>query len=281
MVDFLVGLLNSIGSGVSQSVVDQLLQTPAEYSIEMYRLSLSIASTAVKPIASIVLAIVFTLELARVSTKVDGDRELGVKMIAAAMLKIALVFTAAQHSDLLLAAIDQIGQSIMDGFTAAAPTGGDESSLGLGDQMRDAIDAAGTIGQIACLVLLIIPYLASKAAVIVFTVVVLLRFVQIYMLTAFNPLPLAFVACDETRQWGVNYFKQYASLVFQCATLYLAVILYRAFVGKVMSVESFQDGDSLAGWIMDNFVNLLLSSVLLIGIVMVSNGVAKKLFGGE
>ena len=114
-----------------------------------------------------------------------------------------------------------------------------------------------------------------------FTVVLLLRFVQIYLLTAFNPLPIAFIACDETRSWGVNYFKQYAVIVFQCATLYLAVVLYRAFVGNVMNVSGYEKGSSLSGWITSNFSNLLLASVLLIGIVMVSNGVAKKLFGGE
>ena len=281
MVDFIVSILNAISSGIAQNQVDQLLRTPAEYNAQLYNLSLSVAQTAVKPVASMVLAIVFTLELARVGSKVDGDRELGVKMVATAMIKIMLVFTAAQHSGLLLKAIDQLGQSVMDSFVAASPTSGDTSTMGLGDQMRDDIDAAGLPGQLACIVLLIIPFLVSKGASIVFTVVLLLRFVQIYMMTAFNPLPIAFIACDETRQWGVNYFRQYATLVSQCATLYFAVIMYRAFVGNVMKVDGYEKGGSLSGWIVSNFSNLLLASVLLIGIVMVSNGIAKKLFGGE
>lgn len=281
MTDWIVDVLNAIGGGISQTQVDQLLKTPAEYNATLYSLSLSIAQSAVKPVASIVLAIVFTLELARVGSRADGDRELGVKLIAFAMIKIALVFTAAQHSELLLGAIDQIGRQVVDGFVSASPTSGDATTLGLGDRMRDAIDAAGFLGQIPCIVLLIIPFLVGKAASIVFTVVILLRFVQIYLMTAFNPLPIAFIAHDETRQWGVNYFRQYAVLVFQCATLYLSVVLYRTFIGDVMSVGSYEEGDSLSGWIIDNFGGLLLSSVLLIGIVMVSNGIAKKLFGGE
>lgn len=48
-----------------------------------------------------------------------------------------------------------------------------------------------------------------------------------------------------------------------------------------MSVSGYEKDSSLSGWITSNFSNLLLASVLLIGIVMVSNGVAKKLFGGE
>ena len=220
MVDFIVGILNAIGSGVGDDLVADLLKTPAAYNAGMYKLSLTIASSAVKPIASTILAILCVLELARVSTRADGDRELGVKLVAMAMFKLTLVFTAAQHSELMLKAIDD-------------------------------------------------------------TVVILLRFVQIYMLTAFNPLPIAFIAQEETRQWGVNYFKQYASLVFQCATLYLAILMYRTFVGGTLNPSKFKDGDSLSGWVMDNFTGLLLASVLLIGIVMAANSVAKKLFGGE
>lgn len=281
MVDFIVGILNSIGSGVGDDLVADLLKTPAEYNAGMYRLSLTIAGTAVKPIASTILAILCVLELARVSTRADGDRELGVKLVAMAMFKLVLVFTAAQHSELMLKAIDEIGEGVLGGIHTAAPTTGSASGLGLGDSMRDAIDSAGTFGQIPCLILLIIPFLVSKGATIVVTVVILLRFVQIYMLTAFNPLPIAFIAQEETRQWGVNYFKQYASLVFQCATLYLAILMYRTFVGGTLSPSKYKDGDSLSGWVLDNFTGLLLASVMLIGIVMAANSVAKKLFGGE
>ncbi len=220
MVDFIVGILNSIGSGVGDDLVADLLKTPAEYNAGMYQLSLTVARSAVKPIASTILAIMCVLELARVSTRADGDRELGVKLVAMAMFKLTLVFTAAQHSELMLQAIDEIGDSVLGGIHSAAPTTGASSGLGLGDSMRDAIDSAGWMGQIPCLILLLIPFLVSKGATIVVTVVILLRFVQIYMLTAFNPLPIAFIAQEETRQWGINYFKQYASLVFQCATLY-------------------------------------------------------------
>lgn len=247
----------------------------------MYQLSLTIARSAVKPIASTILAILCVLELARVSTRADGDRELGVKLVAMAMFKLVLVFTAAQHSELMLKAIDEIGEGVMGGIHSAAPTTGSASGLGLGDSMRDAIDSAGTFGQIPCLILLIIPFLVSKGATIVVTVVILLRFVQIYMLTAFNPLPIAFIAQEETRQWGVNYFRQYASLVFQCATLYLAILMYRTFVGGTLNPSKYKDGDSLSGWVLDNFTGLLLASVMLIGIVMAANSVAKKLFGGE
>lgn len=129
----------------------------------MYQLSLTIARSAVKPIASTILAILCVLELARVSTRADGDRELGVKLVAMAMFKLVLVFTAAQHSELMLKAIDEIGEGVLGGIHAAAPTTGSASGLGLGDSMRDAIDSAGAMGQIPCLILLIIRSSSPRA----------------------------------------------------------------------------------------------------------------------
>ena len=47
MVDFIVGILNSIGSGVGDDLVADLLKTPAEYNADMYQLSLTVARSAV------------------------------------------------------------------------------------------------------------------------------------------------------------------------------------------------------------------------------------------
>lgn len=281
MEDFLVDMLNSISDGVDQSVVDKLLQTPAQYSQSLYDIAVAVADTAVKPIAAIVLAIVFTLELARVSVKADGDRELGVRMIGLLMLKMVLVLIAAQNADLFLRAIDQIGEAVMGGITQVAPSTGGAGSGGLGDQMKDAIEDTGWTGKIAAMILLVLPFLASKLAAITCTIVIMLRFVQIYMLTAFNPLPIAFMACDETRQMGIGYLKAYAAAILQCATLWLGIVMYRAMAADSVNVDDYHDGDGLSGWIVGQFGNLLLASVLLIGVVVVSTSVAKRWLGSE
>lgn len=95
MVDFIVGILNSIGSGVGDDLVADLLKTPAEYNAGMYQLSLTIARSAVKPIASTILATCASSNSPGSATRADGDRELGVKLVAMAMFKLVLVFTAA------------------------------------------------------------------------------------------------------------------------------------------------------------------------------------------
>lgn len=281
IVNLLVNMLNAIGGGVGQDLVDQMIRTPEAYNKALYDLSLRIAESAVKPLAAVVIAVMATLELTRVSSRAEGDSELAVKIVGMALFRISLVYWAAANSAVFLKGIDAAGQWVTAGFTAAAATDPVVAGAPLGDSMRDALDRAGWKGQVACLVLLLLPFLASQLATIVFTVVMMLRFVQIYMLTAFNPLPIAFLGLEQTRGWGVNYFRQYATYVFQCATLYLAVLMYRTLAKSVLRPDSYHAGDDLAKWVVGNFSNLMIASVLLIGMVVISNGVAKKLFGGE
>ena len=60
-------------------------------------LLLQLILISLKPVVAILLSIVFTMELARVSTKIDGDRTLGVKMVAASMFKMALILLWFYH----------------------------------------------------------------------------------------------------------------------------------------------------------------------------------------
>ena len=161
MEQWLVDMLNQIGQGVAFKQVTDLLTMPAEYNSRLYQLALNVAQTAVKPIASIVLAVIFTLELARISSKVDGDRELGTKMIATLMIKCALILTAAQHTPLLLQCIEQLGGRVLNGVLVSHSVQSVVGTTGIGDQLRQQIHDSGIPGQAACCLLVILPFLLS------------------------------------------------------------------------------------------------------------------------
>lgn len=51
-------------------------------------------------------------------------------------------------------------------------------------------------------------------ASVVFTVVLYVRFIELYALTAFQSLPFAFLVHEDTKPIGVGFFKSY---VLRCA----------------------------------------------------------------
>lgn len=281
MSDTCVTLLNSVGSGVGDDTINQLLQSPSQYNHGLYQASINIANGAVKPVAMMVLSVVMILELVRIASKADGDDELGVRMVVMALFKATIAIMAIQNSDMFLKLIDSLVSEVTGGFSQTAHLEAAQTVGGLGDQMRKPLEDGGWATQAACIVLLIIPFVISKLAEVVAIVVIMLVFVQAYMVTAFNPLPIAFLVNADTKTMGVGYFKSYLGVILRGACLWLGIYLYRSMVKGVLSVGSFHEGDSVSGWIVSNFGQLILASVLLVGMVLVAQQTSRAISGGE
>ena len=206
MEDFIVAMLNMIGGGGAGSIATGMLsQGPETWNPALYQLAVNVHDVAVKPLTSVVLAVVFTLELARNSTRIESDRELGVKIVAGTLFKVALVFLAVRNAGLFLRAFDSATQFLMQGASSqlsfdAAGAGGQ-----LGDLMREQVEDAGMMGQAALFFLLAIPWLVSQLAAVVFTVVLYIRFIELYALTAFQSLPFALLVHEDTKPaWAIS-----------------------------------------------------------------------------
>ena len=207
MEDFIVAMLNMIGGGGAGSIATGMLsQGPETWNPALYQLAVNVHDVAVKPLTSVVLAVVFTLELARNSTRIESDRELGVKIVAGTLFKVALVFLAVQNAGLFLRAFDSATQFLMQGASSqlSFDTAGDGGQLG--DLMREQVKDAGMMGQAALFFLLAIPWLVSQLAAVVFTVVLYIRFIELYALTAFQSLPFALLVHEDTRPvvWAIS-----------------------------------------------------------------------------
>ncbi|OTA26443.1 hypothetical protein B9G54_04435 [Alloscardovia macacae] len=281
MGTMIINMLNAIGEGVNNDIVKDLFTLPSAYNPQVYQTTLAIANLAVKPIATVVLSIMMLLELQKAARKADGQRDAGTRLVFIVLLKTAFLFAIAANTDTILNAIVEVTHQVMTAIQNAAPLSNVAGGQKLGDSMADAVNAAGFFGQIPLLIILLIPFIASQAAVVTARVVIILRFVTLYALTAFHPFPLMFIVHDDTRQWGINYFRQYAIASFEAVTIYVSLLIYRAFLPSLTHAAAFKPGDDINAWAVGNFVNLLLASVVLMMISTTASGVAKKLFGGE
>lgn len=162
MEDAIVNMLNAL-SGTTISGVEDLLKGPAEYNDALYSAVEAIHMAAVKPITALVLAIMFTLMLANTSTRAQGDRELGVRIIAATMFKSVLILVATQNATLILQALNSLG-STLAGSASSIDAAGGGNTANLGDQLRDSIASAGMVKQLGMMVILLIPWLGSNVS---------------------------------------------------------------------------------------------------------------------
>lgn len=276
-----MAMLNMIGGGGAGSVTAGLLsQAPETWNPALYQLAVSVHEVAVKPLTSVVLAVMFTLELARNSTRIEADRDLGVKIVAGTMFRIALVFIAVRNAGLFIGMFNWVTQFLMQGVSSqmsfeVAGEGGQ-----LGDLMRDQIRDAGVMGQAALFFLLVIPWLLSQLASVVFTVVLYVRFIELYALTAFQSLPFAFLVHEDTKPIGVGFFKSYARTSVNAVCVFVCLVFYQRIVVDAVRIPDSAD-KGMVSWVTGNFGNLMMAGILLFFVIAVSQRVSRAIAGGE
>lgn len=276
-----MAMLNMIGGGGAGSVTAGLLsQAPETWNPALYQLAVSVHEVAVKPLTSVVLAVMFTLELARNSTRIEADRDLGVKIVAGTMFRIALVFIAVRNAGLFIGMFNRVTQFLMQGVSSqmSFEVAGEGSQLG--DLMRDQIRDAGVMGQAALFFLLVIPWLLSQLASVVFTVVLYVRFIELYALTAFQSLPFAFLVHEDTKPIGVGFFKSYARTSVNAVCVFVCLVFYQRIVVDAVRIPDSAD-KGMVSWVTGNFGNLMMAGILLFFVIAVSQRVSRAIAGGE
>lgn len=275
MDDLIAYMLNALGQGPTGST-SALTQSMQAYNPALYNMANVIHSTAVKPVTSVVLAIIFSMMLATNSTRIEADQQLGVKIVAASMFKIAMVLTVCQFAPTLLAGIAEIATFIAN--AAGGASTGNANDIKLGDQMHDQIDKAGTMEQLGMLVLLVIPFIVAKVGTLIAVVMIFIRFLNMYMLSAFASLPLAFLSHEDTKGIGIGYLKKFAVAALTGTVLVIAVKMYQALMGGWLGAN-LSDQDDILKFVTENWGNFLVGPVVLIVLLIGANGIAKSIIG--
>ena len=242
----------------------------------IYKIFTVLHSTAVLPISAVVISIILVLELARNATHMEGDHQMGVKIIAATMFKSALLVVAAQNSMMFLDAINEVSTKIIAGITK---TNINNPPGVLPARVNKLIDDAGTVDQAGLVMMLLLPFVITIAAQVVIQVMVILRFAELYVMTAFASLPIAFLGHPDTKSMGISYLQKYAAVSLQAATLMIAVAMYTKFIdfsGKFASIGAKQ---SLNDWMFTNYAQFVICPVLLMILILSSGKFAKAIVG--
>lgn len=259
------------GGGPDGGSFSDLGKSLPEYQASMWQSVEAVHNVAVKPVTSVILAIMFVLMLARTSTQIEGDSQLGVKVVAATLLKVALVFIAVQNAMGILNAILSISTDITKSILTNPAAGRGD----IGTQMLDRINAMNPMEQVGALVLLFFPFVIGAAATVVPIVLIFVRFVQLFIMAAFASLPLAFFGHEDTKQIPIGYLKAFAATALSGTVMVLAIKLY----GAIGLTDSLKFNGEVLPFILGNFWNMLLAPLVLLFILLTANGLAKKIVG--
>lgn len=282
--DGLKSLLNQISQGMDPTISSLLTQTPAGKYPDAYQTVTNIATTAVKPVAMTVLAVVFSLEILHASQSIDQDGTQGVRTITKSLFKIIIVYMAAMNASWLCELITYLIQQIGTGVSRLITLPGTSSDVPK-QLLGNALESSGALGQanlgqqLVAIIMLLIPFLISKLATQAVQILIIARFVELLILTAFGALPIAFLSYDGTKSWGEAYIREYASCAFSNITLLIGLAVYQPVANSMLTHNQDLMKMNLNQVVFDNWGQLITVSVLMVALVLISQKTSKALFG--
>lgn len=269
-------MLRSIGAdGVLAADFAQMLGSAGD--VTMYDLVRGVWQAAILPIGCGILSLVFTVQLIKVSQRMDGNASMpGVKEVVFMLVFFAVFLFLIQNSFDLMQAVYQVVQLAIDRVTGLFGTG---SELDLSE-----VSITTTDDDVAALLAMLVVALVSWVVVIVAYVVALVvswaRAIQIYVMAAFSPIPLALISLDETRQMGVGYLKNFAAV---CLAGVIILVLLVSFPIVLGGLDAASAGvpvvDSIVGGL-SYALQYLAMCVLLILSLVKSGSWARDILGG-
>lgn len=259
-------LLSNFGSlGSETTFINQAIQA---FNIELYGYVKTIMENVVMPVAYVILALFFMIELYKASQKVEGiggGSSLGAEVIFRAMFKMALCKIAVDSSLLFMEAIYSVFQQITTGISSTL-TGGPGIDPGIDlNAINNHIDSLGLGGQIGMFVEL---FIVRQGVIIIFALVKVIcigRFIEMYMYVAISPIPIATFPSEDLSQIGKNFLKSFAAVCLQGTLIYLILTFFPVILRDNLLNENSAPFD------------LLLYSLVLILAVFGANRYAKSM----
>lgn len=277
MDDLLLGMLEALFGSAFLTGADGLLKTAAEYNKTAWEFSLKIMDSAVAPIATSIVAVMMMLELLRVVSRVEGDRKLLIELTMKVLFKTAVIIVVVQNASAIMGGIASIGDSLIKNMYDIFPAV--SQAEGLPENIKTAAEDMGTLDKIGLMGVLLLPWVVSWAASLALRVVVLMRFAELYILTAAVPLSLSFLSYEETKQIGIGYLKRYGGVVLHGVAIIMCIALYSAFQVVTVNIEDISTSSELFELITAHPAEVILGPIFFTILMFKSGQIARAILG--
>lgn len=271
-----VNMLKSIGTdGVLSASFTQMLGSAG--SVTMYDIVHGVWEVAILPIGCGVLSFVFTVQLIKVSQRMDGNAAMpGVKEVIFLLVFFAVFLFLVQNSFAIMQAIYEVAKLAIDRVAGLFGAGSKIDLTAVSITTTDNDVAA----MLAMLVVALVSWLVVIAAYVVALVVSWARAIQIYIMAAFSPIPLSLMALDETRQMGVGYLKNFASVCLAGIIILVLLVSFPIVLGGLNAASAgVPVVDSIIGGLSYALQYLAMCILLILSLVK-SGSWARDIMGG-
>ena len=230
MTDAIIGVLGWINDWILGLAADNSALTSSlkDFSPALHSFTSTVMTSVVMPVAYVILALFFMLELYNASVKTDGGSSgvnLGAERVFQILFKLALCKFAVDNTKLILNAIYQTSTNLTTGIQGVLTTGGTSVPIDTA-ALKTSIDALGFWSQLVALILCFIVFLIIMVAVALANVIVITRFVELFVYLAISPIPIATLPNEEFSQVGKNFLKNFVAVSIQGTLIFLVLAFF-------------------------------------------------------
>lgn len=272
-----VDVLKSIGAGgVLSAGFETMLGDAGDVS--MYDIARGAWESAVLPIGCGVLSFVFTVQLIKISQRMDGSSTMpAVKEVVFLLVFFAVFTFLLQHSFELMQSLYEVTRIAIGRVTDLFGTGRELDMA--------AVSITTTDDDVPALLAMAVVALVSWAVVLAAYVVALVvswaRAIQLYLMAAFSPIPLSLMGLEDTRQIGIGYLRSFASVCLAGVVILVILVSFPVVLGGLTAVNAGTGtpADSVVGGL-SYALQYLAVCVLLILSLVKSGAWARDVMGG-
>lgn len=272
-----VDVLRSIGAeGVLSASFETMLGGSG--TVSMYDIVHGVWESAILPIGCGVLSFVFTVQLIKISQRMDGSSSMpAVKEVVFLLVFFAVFMFLVQHSFELMQALYEVTriaiQRVTDLFGNGAELDMGKVSITTTDDDVPALLGMAVVALVSWVVVLV--------AYIVALVVSWARAIQLYLMAAFSPIPLSLMGLEDTRQIGIGYLRSFASVCLAGVIILVIIVSFPVVLGGLDAVNAGTGTpmDSVVGGL-SYALQYLAVCVLLILSLVKSGAWARDVMGG-
>lgn len=234
ILKYIVRLINTLlSSAMNSSMLSVALR---DFDPTLYDQVTTIMSGAVRTVAYTLLSLFAMLEFLKITTRTEGMHQstMSVEMISRALLKIVICKMVLDSVDDVMNAIYSTSLFIINGISGIVGGGTGHDVLNL-VAINNSIDHMGMGDQIGSLLISVVVLLIVAVVVLMVQVIVFGRFIEIYVMLAISPIPIATVCHDEFSSIAKGFLKSFTAVCLQGALIFIVIsffpfLLNRAFL---------------------------------------------------
>lgn len=231
--------------------------------------------SVVAGLGSSILALALLMQMVKISQRVDAQQTIPMLKEIVILVVFFIVFNwLVGHSfDICSAIYDEVRKLIVQLV-------GDGASAGEAAQIvfPENIDIDIT-GWFILIIVSMFMYVITFAAVVLASALIMARAIQLYIMAACSPIPIALLAFDETRQMGIGFFKNFCSVCLAGLIIAALVILYPHIMADIIAATTFGDTISVLSLQVAE-IPLIACSLMYLFALIKSGAWARDLLGG-